>query len=252
MKRYLIYSLIFIVSCQLTWANTDLFNKGNDAYADGNYREAARLYKQIVDEGQVSAELFYNLGNTYYKQQKIAESIYYYELALLLSPNHQSAINNLKFAENKKIDEIEVLESSEFELQKENIIFAFDQDQWAIFAILGSICTLLFFVLFLFIKKTAVKRLTLSFSVVCLLLALGFFWIANQQVKAIDSKRYAIVFAEEVELLNEPNQRSSKSFTLHEGTKVKIEEEFRDFTKVRIANDNTAWIPSSKIKELKL
>lgn len=251
MKRFLIYSLILLAGLNLGWSN-NLFDQANDAYAEGNYREATRIYKQIIDEGEVSPELFYNIGNAYYKQQKIAESIYYYELALLLSPNNKSVQNNLKFAENKRIDEIEMASTSEFELQKENIIFAFDQDQWAIFAILGSLCALLFFVLFLFMKKTAVKRLTLSFSVLSVLVALSFFWIAKQQLKLLDSKRYAIVFAGEVELLNEPNERSSKSFTLHEGTKVKIEEEYRSFTKIRIANDNTAWIPSDKIKELKL
>lgn len=250
MKRFLIYSLIILGGLHLGWS-TNLFDQANDAYAEGNYREATRIYKQIIDDGEVSPELFYNIGNAYYKQQKIAESIFYYELALLLSPNNKSVQNNLRFAENKKIDEIEVAESSVFELQKENIIFSFDQDQWAVFAILGSFCTLLFFALFLFLKNTAIKRLSLSLSAVFIGVSFVFFWFANQQTKLLDSKRYAIVFADEVELLNEPNQRSAKSFTLHEGTKVKIEEEFRDFTKVRIANDNTAWIPSDKIRELK-
>ncbi len=251
MRNLIIYILLSI-SFQLTWSNNELFDQGNDAYAEGNYREATRIYKQIIEDGQVSSELFYNLGNAFYKQQKVAESIYYYELALMIAPTNTSAKNNLLLAENRKVDEIEVSEASEFELQKENIIFALEQDQWAQLAITGSFLTLLFFIGFLFARKPSTKRISLTFSVLFLFLGFGFFVLANQQLKVIDSKRYAIVFAEEVDLLNEPNIRSNKSFTLHEGTKVKIEEEFKDFTKVRIANDNTAWIQSDKIKELKL
>ncbi|NGZ90482.1 tetratricopeptide repeat protein [Psychroflexus maritimus] len=252
MKKNLVYLIIICLSFQFSFALNTKFEEGNNAYADGNYREATRLYKQIIEDGKVSAKLFYNLANAYYKQQKIAESIYYYELALMLSPTNKSIQNNLKFAENKRIDEIEVAEASAFEVQKENIIFALDQDQWALLAIAGSVFTLLFFMLFLFGKKSSLKRISLSFSGLFLVLAIGVFWLANQQLKTIESKRFGIVFTEEIEILNEPNPRSKKEFTLHEGTKVKIEEEFRNYTKIRIANDNTGWIDSAHVKELKL
>ena len=53
---------------------TTLFVDANAQYAEGNYAEAAIQYEQILTE-QPSAEVYYNLGNAYFKQGELAQSI---------------------------------------------------------------------------------------------------------------------------------------------------------------------------------
>ena len=108
MKRtVLIFALFF---CFGVNAQTEaLFNRATDAYNEGNYQQAIEVYNQILDKGEHSAALYFNLGNSYYKLNQIAPSIYYYEKALLLSPNDPEIKTNLSYAQNMTLDAIEVL-----------------------------------------------------------------------------------------------------------------------------------------------
>ena len=74
-----------------------LFEQGNALYNDGNYTEAIEKYQAILKQGKHSAELYFNLGNSYYKLNNIAPSIYYYEKALQLAPDDKDILNNISF-----------------------------------------------------------------------------------------------------------------------------------------------------------
>ena len=86
-----------------------VFDEGNALYNQGNYYEAIEKYTSIINNGSESAELYYNLGNAYYKINDIANSIFYFEKSLLLDPNNNETINNLSFSQNMTIDRIEIV-----------------------------------------------------------------------------------------------------------------------------------------------
>ena len=102
-----IITLLFFSFC--IGQNTELFDKGNDLYNQGRYLEAIESYSDIIKDGKHSSELYYNMGNSYYKLNDIANSIFYYEKALLLNPKSEKIANNLSFAQNMLIDKIEPL-----------------------------------------------------------------------------------------------------------------------------------------------
>ena len=77
-----------------------VFDEGNALYNQGNYTEAIEKYTSIINNGSESAELYYNLGNAYYKINDIANSIFYFEKSLLLDPNNNETKNNLSFSQN--------------------------------------------------------------------------------------------------------------------------------------------------------
>src|SRR5690606_26947620 len=87
--------------------NSDLFEKGNAAYNDGDYETAVTSYETILQAGETSSELYFNLANSYYKLDRVAPSIYFYEKALQLDPNDSDIRNNLSIARNMVIDDIE-------------------------------------------------------------------------------------------------------------------------------------------------
>ena len=97
MKK-LLSVVIFLFGLVAFGQNETLFNQATEAYNEGAYQKAVDNYLEILDNGQHSAELYYNLGNSYYKLNQIAPSIYYYEKALLLRPNDEEIKNNLAYA----------------------------------------------------------------------------------------------------------------------------------------------------------
>jgi len=84
-----------------------LFNEGNKAYNTGDYENAISLYKQTLKMGKHSADVYYNLGNANYRLNKVAESVYYFEKAILMRPKDRDIITNSAFANNMTIDAIE-------------------------------------------------------------------------------------------------------------------------------------------------
>ena len=108
MKK-LLTIIVLLLSLLGNAQNEALFNRATDAYNDGDYPKAIEYYTGILENGQHSAELYFNLGNAYYKLNQIAPSIYNYEKALLLSPNDPEIKNNLAYAQNMTLDAIETM-----------------------------------------------------------------------------------------------------------------------------------------------
>ena len=126
--------------------NETLFEQGNTLYNDGNYTLAIEKYQSILDNGKHSAELYFNLGNAYYKLNNIAPSIYYYEKALQLAPNDKDILNNIAFARNMTIDDIATIPEIGFSKFVNSITNMMSFDAWAMMAV-GFL--ILFVVLFL-------------------------------------------------------------------------------------------------------
>lgn len=104
MKRICIFlTLIFVLTCSLQAQKTDATNsikRANEMYKQGQYSDAAALYEEILKNG-VSPELYYNLGNSYYKADETGLAILNYERALRLDPGLNDASYNL-ISLNKK------------------------------------------------------------------------------------------------------------------------------------------------------
>jgi len=100
--------IIALLICGLGFSqNSQLFEEANTLYNEAQYYEALDKYTQILDSGEHSAELYFNMGNAHYKLNNIAPSIYFYEKALLLKPNDKEIKNNIAFARNMTIDAID-------------------------------------------------------------------------------------------------------------------------------------------------
>ena len=140
MKRILL-PILFVFS--LSWAQTteERFSSGNGLYKDGAFEKAVEHYLSIEEEGLESADLYFNLGNCYYKMNMVAPSIYYFEKALKLDPLHEDAQFNLAFAKRMTIDIIEEIPKTFLQRFSENVIQKLHYDTWAIIAVIASIAT---------------------------------------------------------------------------------------------------------------
>ena len=105
MKR--LTSIFFCLCCIISIATAQTtYQEANQLYADGNYIDAAAAYEYMLQQNQ-TPELYYNLGNAYYRQDELAKAIINYERALRLKPYYKDARYNLRFAQSRIIDNIE-------------------------------------------------------------------------------------------------------------------------------------------------
>jgi len=239
-----------LISVSEAQKNEVLFDQGTKHYAAAQYQQAIDFWKLIEKSGNESAALYYNLGNAYYKQNKVAPSIYYFEKALQIAPNDPDIKNNLSFAQNARIDAIEALPKNFIAKTYERLYSIATFETWAKVAVVLSTICVLGFLLYYFIKQTGKKRLFLSISLISLLLLFIALAMSYTTFNAINKKQPAIIFAESVDVKLEGSLGSETSFILHEGTKVEVLEHREDWNYIRIANGKEGWVPLETLKRL--
>ena len=121
---------IFLLLTQVLFAQGS-FKNANEMYQKGDYNGAIRSYESILDAKQESAEVYFNLGNCYYKLNKVAPAIYNYEKALTLKPNDKDILNNLNFAKKLTIDEIKEVPKVGFEKLVRDFTATYHYNTWA-------------------------------------------------------------------------------------------------------------------------
>ncbi|WP_343695898.1 tetratricopeptide repeat protein [Flavobacterium sp.] len=242
---------LFLLISQVFFAQSS-FEKGNALYQKGQYQEAVQVYEDIIKEDkQQSAELYFNLANSYYKLNKVAPSIYNYEKALVLKPNDPETLNNLKFAKKLTIDEIKEVPKVGFAKLIQNFTGIFDYNQWAKISVGISFLFLLSFIGYYFSQLTITKRIYFI-GMFVLLVALVLSVSAGISEKDhFNNDRPAIVFSELSEVRSEPQKAGSAIILLHEGAKVYVIETVGSWKKIELTDGQEGWIDASTIKEVK-
>lgn len=243
--------LLFTLSALLifpAFAQDTNFVRGNEAYANSDYETALVEYNKVVGSEKMSAELYYNLGNTYYKLDELGEAIWAYEKALKIDPGNSNARFNLEFANAKTYDGIENDESGILSWLKINL-FQFSINFWAYASIIFSF--LLAFSLYFFfttrnqkIKNTSLTLGFCSVFLVCTALVLAYLNKAN-----IVDRTHAVIVIESVDIHTSPSETAPSAFKLHEGTKVDLLRSNDAWTEVSV-NGNTGWVPKESIWEI--
>lgn len=251
MKKWiLLYLFIFTSSIGIA-QNEVLFDSATKAYNEGNYLEAIDNYHEILKSGQHSAEVYFNLGNSYYKANKIGPSIYYYEKALLLDPNDAEIVSNLSFAQNMTIDSIEPMPQTSISRMVASVKNILTFDQWAYTAVIFMFLFVLLYLAFYFFRFADKKRIAFIASMTCLFATAISILFGVIQYQDFTQTQPAIIFASETSVKEEPNNRSNTIFNLHEGSKVFVEEELNDWNKIRLADGKNGWIPATDLRVLK-
>jgi len=247
-----IYILAFLFSSSFFAQNTDsIFQKANEAHRNTYYEEALSGYHQIDSLGFQSTDLYYNLGNTYYKLNQIAPSIFYYEKALLLDPNNEDAKQNLAFAQRMTIDAFEKLPKSLFQKFNESIIYPINYNTWAWISILLAFLLSTCFLLYYFSYNTNKKRLFFTISLVSIgLFLISLSFVIKAKHYAINNKP-AIVFSQKISVKSEPSTSASEAFELHEGTKIQILETIDVWYKIKIPDGKIGWLKKENVKTIK-
>lgn len=237
-------ALVLFLSATAASAQNDvstLWQSGNDAFAAGQWQNALNYYQMIEGEGLESADLFYNIGNTYFKLGDNGHAILYFERALKLDPAHADAANNLEIVRQLTLDKIDSVPDFILVTWFRNLRQSLSADTWAwitlgLLAIVGLLITF-----FRNAGSSAVRKL--SFIVACLFLVLTVFSFVFSllQRRAVTRTDSAIVTKPVCSVKSSPTEGGNTVFVLHEGTKIRLLDNVGDWSKIEIADGRQGW-----------
>lgn len=222
--------------------------KGNQAYNEGLYDSAIMVYTNVLDQGFESYELYYNLGNAYFKNNDLPSAILFYEKAKKIAPNIEDVNFNLSIANSMIIDKIETVPELFYKKWWNYFYNAFSEDTWTILSIISWVLLLFFIGLFIIAKTRRVKKLSFYIGLLFLFLTIGTFGLSSQKYYYTKENMEAIIFTPTVTAKSSPTQNSVDLFVIHEGTKVQIMDEIQGWVKIKIRNGSIGWLNVNSLK----
>jgi len=249
MKKYLInifYLLIFLSSLAKADSNS-IMQTANEYYKNNRYQLAIEEYNKLLLDGFEGTSLYYNLGNAHYRLGKVGYAILYYEKALKLSPNDEDVTHNLALAKLNLKDKVDTLPPFFIFNLWEGILAAFSVTGWTIIVYIIFILVLIVFVVYFFSRSVTEQRISFFTGIgltVILLLTISLLIVKmNKEFNTKDG----VIIETSVIVKSSPDYSSKDSFQIHEGLKVRIEDNVDDWVKIRLDDGKIGWITEKSL-----
>ncbi|MBK9637355.1 MAG: tetratricopeptide repeat protein [Bacteroidetes bacterium] len=231
LKYFILISFLIGNSSIHASSSSLLFKKANELYRAKQYEQSITLYDSILKENKTNYLVYYNLGNSHFKQGNIAAAILNYERAKTLNPSDEDINYNLKIAYSNTVDKIEPIPLLFYQRWWQSFLNMLPTGVWSIL----SICILwLAFAIgaaYLFAKTVSFKRNTFLASINLLILSGVCYYISMASHRLIYGNHGAIVMEASAYITSSPDEKSTNLFMLHQGTKVEVTEETQGWKK---------------------
>lgn len=220
----------------------------DSAYIRNDFTTAIQIYEMILRTGE-SADIYYNLGNSYYKVGDIAKAILNYERALILKPANKDIRSNLEIARGKTVDKVTDVPELFFITWLKSIINSMGIQSWAIIAICFFLLFIVSIYFFFFSTKIVARKtffsLALFFLVFCVIANIS----AAFQRRVRLNRMNAIIISPSVTIRSTPNDNGTSLFILHEGRKVFIKDDsMKDWKEIQLEDGNVGWVKKNDLE----
>ena len=233
-----------------------LFEEGNQLYdspdsANTNYQKAIQKYNELLEAGYENGEIYYNLGNAYYKQGDIANSIAAYKRAERFIGNDEDLKKNLKIAQLSLVDKIEekpVLPIWKYFDQIINKYNVYTVRNWIIYL---SLSLSVLITLLIFIGSRKIKTVVYAISLICVVYLAGVFFI-SLKISEKYQNREGVIDYDKIAILSSPDENinSVELFNLHKGAKVTIEKSIDSWLEISVSKEKKGWIKKEFVIEI--
>ncbi|HTR81997.1 MAG TPA: tetratricopeptide repeat protein [Bacteroidota bacterium] len=241
-----LFALAFLGTALRADEPTQLFQEGNRLYLQGKYSDAIGEYEKILQDGYESGELYFNLGNAYYKNGSIPKAILNYERAKELLPGDDDVHFNLQLANLQIVDKIDVVPRLFIYRWIDSMLSLFSLSTMGWIVYVCFLLTLVSFGYFLFARSYVQKRISMFagmvFSAAFVLTIAGF---GIQSYKESNTE-FAIVMTDVANIKSAPDSRGNDLFVLHKGLKVEVLDSVNHWEKIRLADGKVGWIPEDE------
>lgn len=246
MKKIYLF-LLLIVSCFVLNAQTK--TQADKAYSEKKYDVAVKAYEKLLSKNGESPEIYYNLGNSYYKLDNISKAILNYERALILNPGDSDIKANLDFVRSKTVDKITPVSKMFFIIWFDSLVQSVNERGWALMGIISFIILLVSVSLYLFSKRYIIKKISFICSIFLIVICIFFNVFSYIQRENVLNHEYAIVMTPSVSVKSTPNEDGTELFILHEGSKIQIKDNtMKKWKEIRLEDGNVGWIPTNAIE----
>ena len=236
--------LIPLASHAITKAEAD------SAYVRGEYQKAIDDYEALLKKG-VSAELYYNLGNAYYRTENITRAVLNYERALLLSPSDPDIRFNLQMARSKTIDKIVPEQEMFFVTWYRSLVNMASVDGWAMIALVCLGLAIILALIYLFSNYVWLRKVGFfgAFLMIVVFICSNIF--AHQQKNQLVNRSGAIIIESAVNVKSTPAKNGIDLFILHEGTRVTIiDASMKEWKEIRLADGKEGWVETKQMETI--
>jgi tetratricopeptide (TPR) repeat protein len=226
------------------------FEQANQLYLQAKYPDAVAQYEKIVQSGFESGELYFNLGNAYYKSGNIQKAILNYERARQLLPRDEDVQFNLQLANLQVVDKIDAVPRLFVYRWVDSMLalFSLSTMGWIVYSFF--ILTLAAFAFFLYARTYPQKRLSmfagLVFSTALILTMIGY---GVQSYKETNTE-FAIVMSDVANIKAAPDSKGNDLFVLHKGLRVQVLDSVNHWRKIRLADGKVGWIPEEDCESI--
>lgn len=247
MKNILV-ALITLFLSSISFANDKEHRAqlAQKAYEKGDFLEAIKHYESIASQGFESFELYYNLGNAYFKASSYPQAILNYERANRIDPLDEDLAFNLQLANNYQIDELNVVPELGIRSWFKSFVLSLSAGVWGIISLmfflltLGGILTILL--------KQEYKKIGFITSPIFFVLFIFFLFLGNRAIKYTEKHDSAIVMSASVTVKSVPGSSGSDLFVIHNGLKLKVLEAENNWFKIKLPDGNVGWLEKSSLE----
>lgn len=218
-------------------------------YEKEAFAEAVVMYEDIIANKGVSADIYYNLGNCYYKLDDVARAILNYERALLLDQGDEDIRANLALARGKTIDKVTSASEMFFVTWWKGLANSFSVDEWAVIGISSFVLMLIGILVYMFIPSLIARKIGVYGAMTLLFVTIVANVAAMHQRYSITHRDMAIVISPVVSVKSSPSETSTDLFLMHSGSKVTITDKtMKDWVEVKLEEGKIGWIPLESIE----
>ena len=247
MKKLLIIVSFLMGMGQMAGAATKA--EADKAYQENDFAGAIEQYEAILEGGQESSSIYYNLGNSYYKSDNMAKAILNYERALLLNPGDADTRFNLEMAKSKTIDKVTPASEIFIVTWINSIANSMSESAWGKLGIASFILMLLGLSLYIFGKKIVLKKIGFIGALVLIAVTVFANLMADTQKEKLVVRTGAIIMSPSVTVRSTPNESGTELFVLHEGTKIFVDDNtMKEWKEIRMEDGNKGWVPAASIE----
>jgi tetratricopeptide (TPR) repeat protein len=259
MKSF-ITSILLALVCTFSMSAESLVQQADSAYSHEEYSEAVKLYNRAIADEGVSADVYYNLGNAYYRDGHLGKAIISYERSLLLDPTNEDARTNLEFVNMQIVDKPED-DSSFLTNVHQSIMSWHSANAWAWIAFAFFVLFLGAVAVYIFTSNIMVRKTGFFGGIILLILSIYIVVIAGESASKASAHEYAVVTVPTTHLSSAPRSTKSKTekvVPIHEGTKIQIVDSVETpddpqsarWYDVKINNTTRAWLRASDVERI--
>ncbi len=248
MKKILFICMAFLALVSVQAQNDQ--RMAEKAYVKGDYQRVIQIYESLLKEKGESSDLYYNLGNAYYKADQIAPAILNYERALLLAPGDEDIRQNLEIARMKTVDKITPIGSFLLADWVHSIQMRAGSNGWAVIAAFLFILFIAALFMYFFSGRIWMKKVAFFGGTTVFLFCVFANYFAYAQKQQLTDRNHAIIFTPSVVVKSTPDESGTDLFVVHQGTKVTLQDKVGEWTRVQLEDGNDGWLKEVNLKQI--